>query len=243
MNTYGLIGYPLDHSFSKKYFEEKFVREKIAGCDYRLWPIKSIDEFLPLIGSIRDLRGLNVTIPYKEFVIRFLDELDVVAKEVKAVNCIRIIDGKLKGYNTDITGLEISLKSFLPAAPVHAFILGTGGSSKAAVYVLKKLKIPFSIVSTRKDPNHLGYPDMVNHMKTSNLIINTTPLGTFPDMDSFPDIPYSALTSNDFLFDLVYNPEETLFLKRGKQKGAKTKNGLEMLRIQAEKSWEIWNEE
>jgi len=242
MGTYGLIGYPLDHSFSKIYFEEKFSRENISGCDYRLWPIQSIDEFLPLIKSIRDLKGLNVTIPYKELVIRFLDELDVVAEGIKAVNCITFVEGKLKGYNTDVIGLETSLSNLLSFMPEQAFILGSGGSSKAAIYVLKKLKIPYTIVSTRKEPGYIGYADITREMKSSNLFINTTPLGTFPDIDTFPDIPYFALTPNDFLFDLVYNPAETIFIIRGKAKGAKTKNGLEMLQIQAEKSWEIWNE-
>ncbi len=242
MGTYGLIGYPLDHSFSKKYFEEKFNRENITGCSYKLWPIKSIEEFPSLIKSVAGLKGVNVTIPYKELVMGFLDEVDVVASEVKAVNCIRVINGKLKGYNTDITGMELSLTHFLSRKPENAFVLGTGGSSKAAIYVLQKMHIHFSIVSTRISGEYISYADITNYMKTSNLFINTTPLGSFPDLDTLPDIPYFALGPNDFLFDLVYNPAETLFIKRGKEKGAQTKNGLEMLQIQAEESWKIWNE-
>lgn len=243
MNNYGLIGFPLDHSFSKKYFEDKFRREKIHNCTYHLWPLKSIDAFPHLLKSIPGLKGLNVTIPYKELVMGFLDEIEAVAAEVKAVNCVKVVDRRLKGYNTDITGLEASLNSFISAIPQQAFILGTGGASRAAIYVLRKLNIPFVIVSGRISNGFIRYADIKSHLKAGNLFINTTPLGTYPDINSMPDIPYEALSANDYLFDMVYNPAETPFLKRGKEQGAKTRNGLEMLEIQAEESWKIWNSE
>jgi shikimate dehydrogenase len=241
MSTYGLIGYPLTHSFSKKYFDDKFRRENIGGQQYELWPIKSIDGFLPLIASVKGLKGINVTIPYKELVLAFLHELDSVAAEVKAVNCISVENGRLKGYNTDVIGLEMSLQKFITHKLDYGFILGTGGAAKAAMYVLKKLNIPFAVVSTRHTEGNIRYEDIAPHMRPSNLFINATPLGTFPDVDSAPEIPYSALTKNDYLLDLVYNPEETLFIKRGKERGAQTRNGQEVLEIQADKSWEIWN--
>lgn len=241
MRKFGLIGFPLTHSFSKKHFEEKFKREQIADCSYDLFELKNIEELPSLIKSNPDLVGLNVTIPYKESAIPFLDFTANEAKQIGAVNCIKIIDGLLAGYNTDVFGFEISLIKILPVQQVHAFVLGTGGSSKAVQYVFKKLQIPFTVVSRNPDENSITYFDMANHMKERNLIINTTPLGMYPDEKHCPDIPYELLTPNDILFDLIYNPSETLFLKLGRDWGCKTKNGLEMLQLQAEKSWEIWN--
>ena len=240
MRKFGLIGFPLTHSFSQKYFEEKFRREKISDCSYSLFPTTSIEEFIPLVKSQPELVGLNVTIPYKEDIIPFLDDINDEAREIGAVNCIKIENGKLKGYNTDVYGFEKSVSSFLKSSVDVAFVLGTGGSSKAVCYVLKKLKIPFKLVSRTEKGNCIIYSQIEGHLKDSNLFINTTPLGMFPQTEAAPEIPYEKVTEKDFFFDLVYNPAETLFLKKGKQNGAQTKNGEEMLELQAEKSWEIW---
>jgi shikimate dehydrogenase len=188
----------------------------------------------------RELKGLNVTIPYKEKVILYLDELDITAESIAAVNCIKITNGFLKGYNTDAPAFEQSLKGLLTSLPEQTFVLGTGGSAKAVVYALKKLNISFLQVSRTPAQGQIAYSGIAERMKGINLFVNTTPLGMFPAVDQHPDIPYHLLTVNDFLFDLVYNPEETTFLKRGKKSGAKIKNGLEMLYLQAEMSWKIW---
>lgn len=243
MRRFGLIGYPLTHSFSKKYFEEKFRRELIEGNAYDLYPLSSIAEFPQLLKQQPELVGLNVTIPYKEAVIAYIDKLDLPAKEIGAVNCLKKnSEGKWIGYNTDIIGFEVSLKQLLGARmPEQAFILGTGGAAKAVMYVLKKLGIPFLIVSRTAKLNSITYKQIPPHLKAINLYINTTPLGTFPEVDTAAEIPYAQLTDKDFLFDLVYNPAETLFMKRGKEQGAKTANGLQMLELQAEAAWKIWN--
>jgi len=241
MRRFGLIGYPLTHSFSKKYFEEKFHREKITGCAYELFPLTSIEGFPNLIKSDPELIGLNVTIPYKEPVIQYLDELDDKARQIGAVNCLKGINGKWKGYNTDVIGFEKSLFGFLNELPQQAFVLGTGGSSKAVCYALERMKIPFTKVSRQPLDGSILYNEIENSLTTSNLFVNTTPLGMFPKTEECPDIPYDKLGANDFLFDLVYNPAETIFLKKGREKGANTKNGLEMLQLQAEESWKIWN--
>ncbi len=243
MNTYGLIGYPLTHSFSKKYFEEKFGQEGIEDHSYHLYPLPFIESFLPFLGNNPGLKGLNVTIPYKESVMEFLNEIDPTAKAIGAVNCIQITNGFLKGYNTDAPAFEQSIKHFLTEMPEQAFVLGTGGSARAVCYVLMNLGINFMMVSRQFGDNRIGYNEISKHLKSSNLFVNTTPQGMFPDVETFPDLPYSKLSGKDFLFDLVYNPEETVFLKKGSERGAKTKNGLEMLHIQAERSWKIWNPE
>jgi len=240
MRKFGLIGFPLSHSFSKKYFEEKFKREQIADCSYDLFELKSIEELPSLIKSNSELVGLNITIPYKESAMPFLDFVSEEAKQIGAVNCVKIIDGLLAGYNTDVFGFEQSLQNFI-AIPAHVFVLGTGGSSKAVEFVLRKLNLPFVKVSREKKAGCISYAEIAQEMKSKNLFINTTPLGMFPDVSSAPEIPYELLSENNFLFDLVYNPEETEFLKSGKLRGTKTKNGLEMLQLQAKKSWEIWN--
>ncbi len=244
-NIIGLIGFPLGHSFSKKYFTEKFEKEGIKGWEYNLYPIEDISLLRELINSTPALRGLNVTIPYKQSVIPFLDEIDAEAKAVGAVNCIDIsqVNGKpfLKGYNTDIYGFEESLKPLLTNHHEHALILGSGGASRAASYVLKKLGIPFQIVA-RHDKFHLTYSDLHDDvMKKFTLIINATPLGMYPDIHSHPHIPYKYVGENHLFFDMVYNPEETVFLEKAKKHGAVTKNGLEMLYLQAEKAWEIFS--
>lgn len=248
MKQFGLIGNPLTHSFSKKYFEEKFQRESIAGCVYGLFELKRIEELPALLQSNPDLAGLNVTIPYKQSVLRYLDDVYAEAKEIGAVNCIKLVgDGanqskKLIGYNTDTFGFGESLSRLIKGANnLRAFVLGTGGSSKAVCYALRKMNIDFILVSREKKETCISYNEIEKHLSASNLYINTTPLGMFPDVNSFPSIPYHLLTPKDFLFDLVYNPYETEFLKIGKEAGARTKNGLEMLQLQSEKNWEIWN--
>ena len=246
INKLGLIGFPLGHSFSKKYFTEKFKEEEIKDWEYELYPLANISELSALIKSVPNLRGLNVTIPYKQSVIPFLDEIDKEAKDVGAVNCIAIshVNNRpyLKGYNTDIYGFEKSLKPLLTESHKHALILGSGGASKAASHVLKKLNISFQIVS-RHDKFHLTYFDLHDEvMKKYTLIINATPLGMYPDTHSSPDIPYKYVGEKHLFFDMVYNPEETLFLKKAKNHRAMTKNGLEMLYLQAEKAWEIFSD-
>ncbi len=245
MRKFGLIGLSLTHSFSKKYFEEKFQHENIQDCSYDLFELNSIEELPSLLKSNPELVGLNVTIPYKEPVIDYLDDTSNEAKLIGAVNCIKVENGKLVGYNTDVFGFETSLtqnfSKFLNFREVQAFILGTGGSSKAVEFVLKKMHLPFVKVSRDKKSDSISYQEIEGQMKAKNLFINSTPLGMFPEINAEPEIPYHLLSENDFLFDLIYNPTETEFLKRGKQKKSRIKSGLEMLQLQAEKSWEIWN--
>lgn len=246
IDLYGLIGKTLKHSFSQKYFRSKFERENINNCDYLLFELTEIDEFPSLIKKNSNLKGLNVTIPYKEVVMPFLDNIEGKAKEIGAVNTIRIgKDSLLTGYNTDYLGFKISLEQWLssPLANVKALVLGTGGASKAIKVALETLDIPYLSVSRKAQENMVTYEALQNDpelVSMHQLIINTTPLGTSPNVHDAPEIPYEHITSRHYLYDLVYNPAETLFLKHGKAKGAKTKNGLEMLEIQAEKAWEIW---
>ena len=238
---YGLIGYPLQHSFSPAYFKMKFAANNIDAT-YELFPIEAISEFVELLYSSPELSGLNVTTPYKESVIRYLDQMDPVAVAIDAVNCIVIRNGKTKGYNTDATGFKKSLNPLLKSQHTSALILGTGGSSKAVAYALTQLGIPFQKVSRVKTEGVLSYEelsgDVISHHK---LIINTTPLGMYPHIDEVPPLPFDHITEQHLLFDLIYNPEETKFLAMGREKGAAVKNGFEMLQLQAEASWEIWN--
>lgn len=246
MRLFGLIGYPLSHSFSKKYFTEKFKRENITDSCYELFEIPDAMEVFDLVERHPDLAGLNVTIPHKEAIIPFLDELDEPVKQIGAVNVIKVLpNGKLKGYNSDFHGFKKSLLSFLPSdcsLIEKALVLGTGGAAKAVKAVLKSLNIPYTEVSRKSEGNTLGYENLSESViKKHKLIINTTPLGMHPKTQSFPAIPYQHITEEHYLFDLVYNPEETVFMKMGAEKGARTKNGLEMLTLQAEKAWNIWN--
>lgn len=246
MKKYGLIGYPLSHSFSKKYFSEKFIRENITEVSYENFPISSIDLFPALIRESLGLAGLNVTIPYKESVIQYLDEVHGEAKIIDAVNTIKIFEKKDKkliaGYNTDVYGFQNSLKPLLGSVHQKAFILGTGGASKAVAFALDKLNITYIFVSRNpSEKNHIAYNTIDDILMSEYLIIiNTTPLGMYPDTRSFPPLPYESLTPDHILYDLVYNPEQTTFLKLGKENGAATINGLRMLELQAERSWEIW---
>jgi len=247
MKKYGLIGFPLTHSFSKRYFTEKFETEKIDST-YENFEIDNISKFPDIINSNPEIVGINVTIPYKEQVLQFLNELNDSAREIGAVNTIKISrtgsGTHLKGFNTDTYGFETSLKPHLKEHHKKALILGTGGASKALKYVLGKLGIEFISASIEElKENEIRYDDIDEKMmKERLLIINATPLGTYPKVNTFPNIPYEFITEKHLLFDVVYNPEVSVFLRNGLEKGAAIKNGYEMLLLQAIRSYEIWNE-
>ncbi len=243
---YGLLGYPLVHSFSQNYFNQKFESENI-DAEYINFEIPDVGMLMEVVAENENLNGLNVTIPYKEQVIPFLDEIDPAASEVGAVNVIKFIRGKdglrLKGYNSDIIGFTDSIKSLLKPHHQSALVLGTGGAAKAVSYSLRKLGLEVQLVSRRKSANTLVYEELTkNDLKTHKVIVNTTPLGMYPNVDTCPDIPYRYLTSQHLCYDLIYNPDETLFLKNSRLAGAQVKNGLEMLLLQAFASYSIWNQ-
>lgn len=246
MKTFGLIGYPLSHSFSQGYFSDKFSREKI-DARYLNFAIESIAEFSGLLKQHPYLAGLNVTIPYKQQVIPFLNELDAEASEIGAVNVIKINwqEGKpyLKGYNSDVKGFTGSLEPMLKPFHTKALILGTGGASKAVAHGLLKLGILYRMVSRNpQGPSHVGYNDLTPEIISEyKLIINTSPIGMYPNWNECPAIPFNAIGKEHIIFDLIYNPSETLFMKKAAEKGATTKNGLEMLHLQAEEAWRIWS--
>lgn len=244
MKKYGLIGHPLTHSFSKKFFTEKFEKEQLNDCRYDLFDISSIEEITIILKNNPELKGLNVTIPYKEKVMEFLDEIDEEAKKIGAVNTIKIKNNKLTGYNTDYFGFKQSLKPFLEISQERALILGTGGASKAVYHALTSLNINCLFVSRNpKNENEISYEDVNEYViRNHQIIVNTTPVGTFPNTKEKPAIDYSQITTKHLLYDLVYNPTETQFLKEGKQQGAIVLNGMQMLQLQAEKAWKIWNE-
>jgi len=247
LTIYGLIGYPLSHSFSKDFFTRKFAEEKISNTAYQNFPINDIQEFPGLLASNPGLRGLNVTIPYKEKIIPFLDRIDPVAAEIGAVNAIKFSsDGNnkiLTGYNTDAFGFRTSLEEILPPNQKieNALILGTGGASKAIAYSLKQMNIRFEFVSS-SSKSALGYESLTREIiENCGLIVNTSPLGTFPNVHECPAIPYGFMNEKHILFDLVYNPALTIFLQKGLEQGATICNGLKMLEYQALKAWAIWN--
>lgn len=248
MRTFGLIGYPLSQSFSQKYFTAKFEREHIDGV-YHLLPIPHINEFPALLTQYSGISGMNVTIPYKEQVMQFLTHLNPVAAEIGAVNVIKFKwngnTPELTGYNTDTIGFTRSLQPFLKPHHTKALILGTGGAAKSVAYSLGKLGIECKYVSrTPADASVLTYSQLDEKiMEAYTVIVNSSPLGMYPKVDGCPDIPYQFLTPRHLLYDLVYNPEVTLFLQKGADRGAAIKNGLEMLHIQADEAWKIWNDE
>jgi shikimate dehydrogenase len=248
MRKFGLIGYPLGHSFSKKYFTEKFQTENISDCSYENYPLKSLDGFRELIIEDYELCGLNVTIPYKSEIIRLLDNTETEAEEIGAVNVIKIIRTgsliKLTGFNSDVTGIRDTLLPFMTENVRNALVLGTGGSSKAVCHVLNKIGLKVDLVSRNRKPGVLSYSDIdAKIIERTQLIVNTTPLGMFPNIEKRPDIDYKKLNSNHILFDLVYNPELTLFLRLGAEQGCRILSGIKMLHSQAEKAWGIWNSE
>lgn len=241
----------MGHSFSQRFFSEKFAREGLANVWYDLFPLPDITELPALLAANPDLRGLNVTIPHKETVLRYLHDLDETARAVGAANTIRIRNGRLRGFNTDVPGFEQSLQRWrtkLGHTPIpegmHALILGTGGAAKAVAYALQKMGIAYTFVSrSRMGRQYLSYAQL-NTLSAGDftLIVNATPAGTYPDVDACPPIPFDVLDERHLVFDLVYNPAETLLLQRAKTKGAAVKNGLEMLQLQAEAAWNIWQE-
>jgi shikimate dehydrogenase len=242
---FGLIGKNIGYSFSKKYFTDKFEKEELTDCLYENFDLQAISQFPKIIRENPTLKGLNVTIPYKEKIIPFLDKLNKKATKIGAVNCIKITKkGKLKGYNTDYYGFKKSLEPLLQPHHQKALILGTGGASKAIAFALEELGILYTFVSRSKREDALDYK-FINATTFDNyqLIINCTPIGTLPNIEECPPIPYDFFTEEHIAFDLIYNPEETEFLKRAKAKNAVTKNGYEMLVLQAEKGWKIWNKE
>lgn len=246
MKQFGLIGYPLGHSFSRAFFSEKFEREGIEA-EYLNFAIPEIKQLPEIIRTHEELAGLNVTIPYKLQVIPYLAELSEAARAIGAVNVVKICregdEVRLVGYNADVIGFCDSLKPLLKAQHTRALVLGTGGASRAVDYGLRSLGIETTFVSRTPREGQLGYADLTAEVIDSHkLIVNTTPLGMYPKTDACPALPYPLLTAAHLLYDLVYNPEETLFLRKGREAGAVTKNGLEMLHRQALASWTIWNE-
>lgn len=243
MREFGLIGKSLEHSFSAQYFKAKFEKENISDAQYSLYPLASIEEVKELLQN-NNLKGLNVTIPYKEAILPFLDEIDPIAQEINAVNTIRINKGYCKGYNTDHIGFQKSIRPFLAKEHNRALILGTGGASKAISYVLRQFDISyFYCSSSQKTAGQvINYSDVDTELvQRFPLIVNCSPLGTFPKVDEIPPIPIEGIGSGHLVYDLIYNPEDSLLLKSSKAQGALICNGLNMLKIQAEESWTIWN--
>jgi shikimate dehydrogenase len=243
--VFGLIGATVSHSFSKSYFDEKFFREGLRDYHYELFPLEDINALEALLKDTRGLTGLNVTIPYKEQVMKYLDEVDGFAKQIGAVNVIKIQDGKLKGFNTDSDAFFETIEKWLPTdKQFNALILGTGGSSKAVQEALKKLKVSFQVVSREPRKGVITYEDLQKDpsiLQQSKLLINTTPLGMSPKTEAVPPVDFEQIGADHYVYDLIYNPARTLFLQKAEMRNATIKNGLEMLHIQAEKSWTIWN--
>lgn len=243
IKRFGLLGRNISYSFSKGYFTDKFNNENFVGCTYENFDIPEITAFPEVFKNTSDLKGLNVTIPYKETVIPFLDKLSKKAELIGAVNTIKITKkGKLKGYNTDYYGFKKSLEPLLQPHHKKALILGTGGASKGVAFALDELDITYTFVSREAKKNGIDY-DRINATTFDNyqIIINATPVGTSPNVDAFPLLPYEFFTEKHIAYDLIYNPAETQFLKKAKHQGSQIKNGLDMLIFQAEKAWKIWN--
>lgn len=242
MKLVGLIGYPLEHSFSNKFFEQKFIDENLPEFKHQNFELKSINELPVLISSQAELVGFNVTIPYKEQILPYLHSLDSAAGKIGAVNCVKVLHGtetRLEGYNTDYLGFWKSIESSILHHHKSSLILGSGGSSKAVQFALRQHGIQFQVVSRL---GKVTYKDLTDEIiRRHQLIINTTPLGMFPDVDDCPPIPYKAINKHHLCYDLIYNPSETMFVKKSRMQGAIVKNGYDMLRIQAEESWKIWN--
>jgi shikimate dehydrogenase len=248
MRKFGLIGYPLSHSFSKKYFSDKFNKENIEGCSYENYPMTDISQLLQLISADRLIAGLNVTIPYKSAVIDYISSLEDEAAEIGAVNVLKIKwtgdRSEIKGFNSDVTGIRETIIPLMTTSVREALVLGTGGAAKAAFHVLTKLSVKCTLISRTPKPGCLTYSDIDRKLiDRIQLIINTTPLGTYPNVNIRPQLDYSILDKRHLLFDMVYNPEITSFLREGQERGCTTVNGMKMLISQAERSWEIWNDD
>jgi len=243
MRLFGLIGYPLSHSFSKNYFDKKFISEGLTDCRFENFPVKTIDDLPKLVSTNPELEGLAVTIPYKQAVLRYVNDASNIPNGLSACNCLKISTQKISGFNTDYIGFEKSLTPIIKKDHSKALVLGNGGATASVVFVLKKLGIGYKIVSRKiHNDSLLTYNDLDEKIITeSTLIINTTPLGMFPDSRSYPDIPYRFISKQHLLYDLIYNPAKTNFLKKGEERGAVIKNGEEMLILQAEENWRIWN--
>lgn len=243
MSLYGLLGKTLKHSFSKSFFTEKFAKEGLTGYRYENFELENIGQLVGLLQQQPDLKGLNVTIPYKEAVLPFLHYPNEVVQAIGACNCIRIEGGKLSGFNTDVVGFRDSLVKRLQPQHTKALVLGTGGAAKAVLYVLEQLEIDAQVVSRNRSETAISYEDVNEDVLADHkLVINTSPVGMYPNVAEAPKLPYEAITPEHLLFDLIYNPEQTLFLKYGADRGAQTANGYEMLVGQALESWRIWNE-
>lgn len=243
MKTYGIIGWPLGHSFSRRYFTEKFAALGLDGYRYLNFPIEDISGLDRVLQEHPDLCGFNVTIPYKKAIMDRLDLISGEAKAIGAVNCVKISGGRLEGHNTDAYGFRIGLRELLGNERPRALVLGTGGASNAVRYELERAGIEYTMVSRTKTADRATYAELTAEtVEGHKLIVNTTPLGTWPDTDAKPDIPYDAISRGHFLYDLVYNPPVTAFLAEGQNRGAKILNGERMLREQAEMGWKIWNE-
>ncbi len=241
-NRFGLVGKNISYSFSKGYFTQKFSNLNYMDCSYENFDLQDIAEFKDLIKKNKDIKGLNVTIPYKEAILPYLDKIDPKAAKIGAVNTIKFTKEGLIGYNTDVYGFQDSIEPHLKKHHTKALILGTGGASKAVAFVFDDLGIAYTFVSRNPGPDQWSYEDLTqNIMEEFTVIVNCTPLGTSPNITAKPSIPYEFITDRHLLFDLIYNPEKTAFLKEGEARGADIKNGHNMLAIQAEKAWEIWN--
>ena len=242
---FGIIGYPLTHSFSERYFNDKFKELGLTDVAFKPFSIEDINSIIQILTEHPNLQGFAITIPHKKAILPFLQETTEDVKTMGACNCVRIRDGKLSGFNTDVVGFEQSFIKKLKPHHNKALILGSGGAAAAVEFVLRKLHIDYKFVSRKKntEADNLTYQELTEEIiHNYPVIINTTPLGTFPKVDDAADIPYHLLTSNHYLFDLVYNPAETKFLRLGKEQGAAVENGYEMLVLQAEENWKIWNE-
>ncbi|HEA22573.1 hypothetical protein LCGC14_2480070 [marine sediment metagenome] len=242
-NRFGLVGRDIAYSFSKGYFKDKFSDLQLEGYSYENFDLQQIEDFADLIKSNTDIKGLNVTIPYKQEVLPYLDDVDAQAREIGAVNTIKFQGSRLIGYNTDAFGFQNSIEPFLKTHHTKALILGTGGASKAIAYVFKQLDIAVKFVSRKPDATQIGYADLNSSLVNDfTILVNCTPLGTYPKVDEKPDIPYGEISDKHLLFDLIYNPDKTAFLKEGDQRGATIANGNRMLQLQADRAWEIWKQ-
>lgn len=245
MREFGLIGKTLQHSFSAKYFNDKFQNEGITDCNYQLFELENIEDIRGLISSSPNLKGFNITIPYKESIIPYLDVVDDVVREIGACNCVKIINGKLHGFNTDVIGFMISILPLIEHQHHSAIILGNGGSSKAVIYALEQMSIDYQVIARNaRDKNEILWQDINKALiEEHKVIINTTPLGMWPKVDDFPNIPYEAIDRFHLAYDLIYNPTTTKFLEKADAQDAVIKNGMEMLTEQAEAAWGIWMED